>query len=221
VTEDTASSEMQAPEEVDTPDIDSDDSDVPEPKRSALAGEALERTVEALLFVADKPLPMKKLRRVLEHVRTADIEEAIASIRDRLISQHGPIELRELGGGYKFCTKAEYAPYIKKLYGVRGSAGKLSQAALETLAVIAYKQPVIRAEVEAIRGVAVDSAFHTLLDRKLIEQRGYRDVPGRPAEYGTSHDFLMYFGLNDLTELPTIEALRKTETAEAADAAGA
>lgn len=185
------------------------DADPPVP-----TGVALMQTVEALLFVADKPLSYKKLRTVLGGAATKDIEAAVAEIRSRLADADSPLELREIGGGLKLCTKRHYAPFIKKLYGVRASAGKLSTAALETLAVVAYKQPVIRAELEAIRGVASDSAVHTLLDRKLIEVKGYREVPGRPAEYGTTQDFLMYFGLNDVSELPTLEELR----AELADA---
>lgn len=171
-------------------------------------GEALTDTVEALLFVADKPLSYKRLRTVLGGVPTRDLEGAVADIRARLAARTAPIELRDIGGGLKFCTKREYAPYIKKLYGVRDAAAKLSPAALETLAVVAYRQPVIRAEIEAIRGVAIDSALHTLLDRRLVEQCGHREVPGRPAEYRTTQEFLMYFGLNDTSELPTIEELR-------------
>ncbi len=168
----------------------------------------LANTVEALLFVAEKPLSYKKLRTVLGGVPIAQLEATVQGIRDRLAAHGAPLELRDIGGGLKLCTKREYAPFIKKLYGVRAAAGKLSQAALETLAVVAYKQPVIRAEIEAIRGVASDSAVHTLLDRKLIEAKGYRDVPGHPSEYGTTQDFLMYFGLNDVSELPTLEELR-------------
>lgn len=192
--------------------------DAPEPAapaEPAPTGEALIDAVEALLFAADRPLNYKKLRTILGGAPTAEVDAAVQTLRDRLAARNAPVELREIGGGLKFCTKPEYAPYIKKLYGQRASAGKLSQAALETLAVVAYKQPVIRAEVEAVRGVNVDSAINTLLDRKLIEVTGHRDVPGRPAEYGTTQEFLLYFGLNDLTELPTYEELRATADAGA------
>ena len=186
----------------------------PEPEVPVPTGHELTKVVEALLFVADKPLSYKKLRTVLGGVPTAQLGDAVEAIRTRLVESDAPLELRDIGGGLKLCTKQQYAPFIKKLYGVRAAAGKLSAAALETLAVVAYKQPVIRAEIEAIRGVASDSAMHTLLDRKLIETKGHRDVPGHPSEYGTTQDFLMYFGLNDVSELPTLEELR----AESADA---
>lgn len=179
-----------------------------EPTGPVPTGAALVLTVEALLFAAEKPLSYKKLRTLLGGAKTADVEAAVATIRQQLAERGAPIALRDIGGGLKLSTNPEYARYIKKLYGVRATAGKLSQAALETLAVVAYKQPVIRAEIEAVRGVNVDSAINTLLDRKLLEVTGHRDVIGRPATYGTTQDFLLYFGLNDLTELPTYEELR-------------
>jgi segregation and condensation protein B len=133
-------------------------------------------------------------------------------IDERLREYEFPYQVREVGGGYVLSTKPDYAPWIRKLYAPKTKTAKLSQAALETLAVVAYKQPVTRAEIEGIRGVNVDSTLKTLLEKRLVEIVGYKDVIGKPATYGTTGEFLLHFGLNTLTDLPSIEELRSAES---------
>jgi segregation and condensation protein B len=146
---------------------------------------------------------------VVENVNAKRIEGIVALIRQRLADNAFPYQIREVGGGYVLSTLPEYAPWLRKFYAPKVKASKLSQAALETLAVVAYKQPVTRGEVEAIRGVNVDSTLKTLLEKRLVEIVGYKDVVGKPATYGTTSEFLLQFGLKSLNELPSIEELRR------------
>jgi segregation and condensation protein B len=116
-------------------------------------------------------------------------------------------EIAGLAGGYQFITRPEYAVYIKKLQKIRPP--KLSAQSLETLAIIAYRQPIIKAEIEAIRGVSADGVIKTLLDRRLVKIAGRQDVPGKPMMYATTNEFLQYFGLKDLNSLPSLRELRR------------
>jgi segregation and condensation protein B len=177
-----------------------------------LSDEELRNVLEVLLLVSDRPLPISKIREVIEGVETKRIRETIVVIEERLRENGFPYQVREVGGGYVLSTKGEYASWIRKLYSPKAKTTKLSQAALETLAVVAYKQPVTRAEIEAIRGVNVDSTLKTLLEKRLAEIVGYKDVIGKPATYGTTSEFLLHFGLNTLTDLPSIEELRSSDS---------
>ena len=177
-----------------------------------LSDEELRSVLEVLLLVSDRPLPIAKIREVIEGVDAKRIRETIVVIEERLRENGFPYQVREVGGGYVLSTKADYAPWIRKLYSPKAKTTKLSQAALETLAVVAYKQPVTRAEIEAIRGVNVDSTLKTLLEKRLAEIVGYKDVIGKPATYGTTSEFLLHFGLNTLTDLPSIEELRSADS---------
>jgi len=179
---------------------------------SQLPDEKLRAILEVLLLVSDKPLSVSKIREIIGGIGQKKIQELTSQIKQRLADNDFPYQLREVGGGFVLSTMPEYADWIRKLYAPKLKSSKLSQAALETLAVVAYKQPVTRAEIEAIRGVNVDSTLKTLLDKRLAEIVGYKDVIGKPATYGTTNEFLLHFGLNSLSDLPSIEELRRPDT---------
>jgi len=158
---------------------------------------------EALIFVADEPITVKTLADVLEEDRET-IEAAVEELKQEYEERDGGLQLREIAGGWQISTRTEYHEEVRQYLKTRPSA-KLSLAALETLAVIAYKQPVTIPEILEIRGVQSASAIKTLLEKRLIITKGHKETVGRPMMYGTSKDFLMQFGLKDLTELPSIE----------------
>src|SRR5215204_141495 len=159
--------------------------------------------VEALVFVADEPITVKVLADVLEEDRET-IEAAVEELKQEYEEREGGLQLREIAGGWQISTRTEYHEEVRRFLKTRPSA-KLSLAALETLAVIAYKQPVTVPEILEIRGVQSASAIKTLLDKRLITAKGRKETVGRPMMYGTSKDFLLQFGLKDLSELPSIE----------------
>ncbi len=156
--------------------------------------------LEALLFAAPEPLPPRRLAEIigLEERAARDLCEDLKREYER---QGRGLQVVEVAGGYQFVTRPDLAAYVAKLHPTRGG-GNLTQAALETLAVVAYRQPVTRAEVEVIRGVNVDHSLHTLLERGLIREIGRKEGPGRPILYGTTREFLQHFGLKDLEALP-------------------
>jgi segregation and condensation protein B len=159
--------------------------------------------IEALIFVSEEPLSAKTIADVLKEDRelvTKNLQELQAEFNGR----NGGLQLREVAGGWQFATRPEYHEHVRAFLKSRPSA-KLSIASLETLAVIAYKQPVTVPEILEIRGVQSPSSIKTLLDKKLIVAKGRKDTVGRPMMYGTSKEFLMQFGLKDLTELPSVE----------------
>ncbi len=159
--------------------------------------------IEALIYVADEPLSAKSLAEVLKDDQGV-IEEAISSLAEEFNGRASGLHLREVAGGWQFATRPEYHEYVRSFLKSRPSA-KLSLASLETLAVIAYKQPITVPEILDIRGVQSPSSIKTLLDKKLIVAKGRKDTVGRPMMYGTSREFLIQFGLKDLSELPSIE----------------
>lgn len=177
-----------------------------------LPDEKLRAILEVLLLVSDKPLSIDKIKEILDNIGQKKIRELITEIQQRFVENDFPFRVREVAGGFVLSTLPEYADWIRKLYEPKMKSSKLSRAALETLAVIAYKQPVTRAEIEAIRGVSVDSTLKTLLDKRLAEIVGYKNVLGKPATYGTTNEFLLHFGLNSLSDLPSIEDLRRPNT---------
>ncbi|HRH45532.1 MAG TPA: SMC-Scp complex subunit ScpB [Pyrinomonadaceae bacterium] len=159
--------------------------------------------LEALIFVADEPISAKALAEVLEE-DSEFVQSAIEELAEEYEERKSGLMLRQIAGGWQISTRTEYHEEIRKFLKTRPSA-KLSLAALETLAVIAYKQPVTVPEILEIRGVQSASAIKTLLDKKLIVAKGRKETVGKPMLYGTSKDFLIQFGLKDLTELPSIE----------------
>jgi segregation and condensation protein B len=166
--------------------------------------EELKPIVESLIFVSEEPISAKQLGALLEGESIDDIETACEQLVDEFKSRGGGLELRQLAGGYRITTRPEYSEYVRRYLKSQPSA-RLSIAALETLAVIAYKQPITIPEILEIRGVTSTSAIKTLLDRRLIVAKGHKQVVGRPMLYGTSKEFLIHFGLNDLSELPNLE----------------
>jgi segregation and condensation protein B len=163
----------------------------------------LSGAVETLIFVSEEPLSVKALSDILDEDKRV-IQSALEALADEFNTREGGLQLREIAGGWQFSTRPQYHEDIRKFLRTRPSA-KLSIASLETLAVIAYKQPVTVPEIMEIRGVQSPSAIKTLLDKRLIVAKGRKETVGKPMMYGTSKDFLIQFGLKDLTELPSIE----------------
>ncbi|MCI0524164.1 MAG: SMC-Scp complex subunit ScpB [Acidobacteria bacterium] len=166
--------------------------------------EELKPVIEALLFVADEPLPFKQLCKVLGHVPEEDVRAALDELIADYEARNGGLEVREIAGGWRISTRPQHHDFIRKYLKSRPTA-RLSLPALETLAVIAYKQPITIPEILEIRGVSSTSAIKTLLEKRLIVTKGRKETVGRPMMYGTSKEFLIQFGLKDLTELPSIE----------------
>lgn len=158
---------------------------------------------EALIFVSEDPLPVKSLADILKEDR-GWVQVAVEELAKEFNERNGGLMLREVAGGWQFATRPEYHEHVRAYLKSKPSA-KLSLAALETLAVIAYKQPVTVPEILEIRGVQSSSAIKTLLDKRLIVAKGRKETVGRPMMYGTSKDFLLQFGLKDLSELPNVE----------------
>lgn len=185
----------------------------------------LKSILEALLFAAQRPLTAREMRDVfaaaLEHaagddfarslrkVKEAELEAALQQLAGEHEQAGRSYRLACIAGAWQFVTQPEYAPWLKALVGHRARPPRLSQPALETLAIIAYRQPLTRAEMEQVRGVSVDGVIQTLLDRGLIEQVGRAEVVGRPSTYGTTPLFLEYFGLRSLEDLPDAGELRR------------
>jgi len=163
----------------------------------------LKSVAEALIFVADEPISAKTIADVLK-VEINSVEKAIGELVAEYAARYGGLQLREIAGGWQIATRPEHHEQVRAYLKSKPSA-KLSLASLETLAVIAYKQPVTVPEILEIRGVQSPSAIKTLLDKRLIVARGRKETVGRPMMYGTSKEFLIQFGLKDLTELPSIE----------------
>lgn len=166
--------------------------------------EELKPAIESLLFVADEPLPFKQLCKVMGDVPEADVLAALQELAADYESRNSGLEVREIAGGWRISTRPQNHEFIRKYLKSRPSA-RLSLPALETLAVIAYKQPITIPEILEIRGVSSSSAIKTLLEKRLIVTKGRKETVGRPMMYGTSKEFLIQFGLKDLTELPSIE----------------
>lgn len=164
----------------------------------------LKPAIEAVLFVADEPLPFNQLCKILGEVNPKDVQATLNEIAAEYDARESGLELREIAGGWRISTRPQQHEFIRKYLKSKPSA-KLSIPALETLAVIAYKQPITVPEVLEIRGVSSSSAIKTLLEKRLIVTKGRKETVGRPMMYGTSKDFLVQFGLKDLTELPSIE----------------
>ncbi len=167
-----------------------------------LRGDDLPRAVEALLFVACEPLTVQELARITE-ASGEQVEEALARL-ERDYAGRG-FNLRRIAGGFQFVTPEPFAPLVERLY--RPKYQQLSNAALEALAIIAYKQPITRAEVSAVRQVDSDSVINTLLEKKLIREVGRVNAAGRPILYGTGEEFLSFFGIDTLNDLPPMGEL--------------
>jgi len=168
----------------------------------------LQAALESLLLVADQPLRIEKLVELTE-ADIAEVRQALEQLQAQYVERQGGILLEQVAGGYQLRTPAEHAELIRKLAKVK--AVRFSRAALESLAIIAYRQPMTRAEIEYLRGVDSGGVLKTLLDRRLVKILGKKDIPGRPLIYGTSREFLEAFGLNELSDLPTLKEFSDLE----------
>lgn len=176
------------------------------------SGEA-KQIVENLLFITDRPLKPSRIAEVVETVNAKRVLEIIQELAKEYEDTGRSIRILEIGGGYQMCTKPEYGRWVRRLYNEKMTT-RLSNAALETLAIIAYKQPVTRAEMEMIRGVDVAAPLEKLLERGLVRVLGKRDTIGRPMVYGTTDEFLRLFGLNKLSELPDLQVFAAKQVQE-------
>ena len=173
-----------------------------------LGRDEMRQVIYALLFVSDRPLSAGRLAEALGDADTHVVSNLLEELQTELEGRPVPYTLKEIAGGHQLTTKPDFAPHIRRLFQIRKSR-RLSRAILETLAIIAYKQPVTRADVEAIRGVSVSHAFDSLLDKRLIKVAGVAETPGRPRLFRTTDEFLVHFGMKSLRELPSIEELRE------------
>lgn len=163
--------------------------------------------VESLFFISDVPLTIERLCAILEEYPPGDVEAAVARLRETCDASSRGICLTEVAGGYQLRSRPENADYIRRL--IRGKSFKFSRSALETLAVIAYRQPITRAEVEYLRGVDTGGVLKTLLEKKMVRIIGKKDIPGKPLIYGTTREFLEAFSLKDLASLPTLKDIQE------------
>ncbi|QDV76421.1 hypothetical protein K2D_46520 [Planctomycetes bacterium K2D] len=158
--------------------------------------------VEALLWAAQEPLNLKKIAAVTGAAGVAEVREAVAKLRSRFAARRSAIELTEVAGGLRLTTRPAYAPWLQRLFEGPSTATRLSGAAAETLAIVAYRQPVVRAEIEAIRGVGCGDVLRQLLEVDLLRIVGRSEELGRPLLYGTTGRFLELYGLGSLDDLP-------------------
>jgi len=169
--------------------------------------EEIKYIIESLLFVSGTPLTVDRIKKVLETADTAEIKKALYALSEEYQSRKGGFTLREVAGGYQIRTRPEYSQWIKRL--IQPGPQRLSKAALETLAIIAYKQPLIRSDIEYIRGVDSGGILRMLLERKIIRILGRKEIPGRPLIYATTKQFLELFDLKDLKDLPSAKQIEE------------
>jgi len=160
--------------------------------------------VEALLFASDTPLEAERIREVLDLPDVHEAERLIEELRARYEASSQGLQIVEVGGGYRMITRPEVAPWLVRLARAR-TRTRLSRPALEALAIVAYKQPVSRPEIDAVRGVNSEAVLDSLLERRLIRITGRKDAPGRPYLFETTREFLVAFGLRDIGDLPKVE----------------
>ncbi len=198
--------QTQAPAAADVP---ADTTVMSPAEEAAPSGELLEtddlkKIIETLLFITDRPVKPGRIADVVETADARRVREIIRELQEEYAAQGRAVQIVELGGGFQMSTKPEYGRWVRRLYNEKMTT-KLSNAALETLAIVAYKQPITRAEMEAIRGVDVAGPLERLLERALVRVVGKKDTVGRPMVYGTTDEFLRMFGLNKISELPDLQ----------------
>ena len=187
----------------------------------SLEHEKAKAIIESLLLVSSEPLTLKQIRDVVGEEDEKAVKQWLKEMQEEYNQSNRGIQLIEIAHGYRLSTKPEFAEYVQKLIITKQNL-KLTKAGLETLAVIAYRQPLVRAEIEAIRGVDCGGVLQTLMERKLIKVVGRKEVVGRPLLYGTTPEFLDQFGLKNLSDLPTLDeltitAVQPTEAVEPAE----
>lgn len=163
--------------------------------------------IEAMIFASDAPLAPEKIRAVFPEMEKTEIKEIVHQLAGEYAERQGGIYLQEVAGGFQFRTNPELGSWVKKLKSTKPH--HLSPQALETLAIIAYKQPIVKSEIESIRGVDVGAPLKGLLEKKLVRIVGRKDVPGKPIIYGTTRKFLEVFNLKDIMDLPNIRELNE------------
>jgi segregation and condensation protein B len=173
----------------------------------------LKSILEAILFVSGEPLSVDRLLGVVEGVAREELMSTLRALQADYAAEGRGLQLVEVAGGFQITTRPDCAPWIKRLERAKEGA-KLSRSAMETLSIVAYKQPVVRAEIEQIRGVESAAVLKTLLERRLVRIVGRRDAPGRPIMYGTTRQFLQAFGLKDLSDLPALRDIKELKEAE-------
>jgi len=171
--------------------------------------EKSKRIVEALLFVSDKPVSVDALKDVLKEVEPTEIRSLVEELNAEYISSGRSFSVKEIAGGFQMLTDPVYSRWISALY--KRPPDRLTGPSLETLAIVAYKQPITRTDIEAIRGVNVDGVLRTLEDRQLVKTKGRLDAPGRPILYVTTGEFLQHFGLKSLEELPKLKEFKESD----------
>ena len=171
--------------------------------------EEAKRIVEALLFVTDKPVSIDTLKDVVKGIEPTDIREIVEGLNGEYASSSRSFSIKEIAGGFQMLTDPIYSKWISVMY--KKGPDRLTGPSLETLAIIAYKQPLTRNDIEAIRGVNVDGVLRTLEERSLIRSRGRLEAPGRPILYGTTTEFLQHFGLKSLEELPKLKEFKESD----------
>lgn len=167
------------------------------------------RIIEALLFVSDKPVSLDAFKDILNDIESTEIRALIEELNSGYALSGRSFAIKEIAGGFQMLTDPVYSKWISALY--KRPPDRLTGPSLETLAIIAYKQPITRAEMEAIRGVNVDGVLRTLEERSLIRTKGRMDAPGRPILYGTTSEFLRHFGLKSLEELPKLKEFQESD----------
>jgi len=168
------------------------------------------KITEVLLFVSEEPLSIDNIGKVLDGFDAAAVRLMIDELNDEYAKAGRAFGIVEVGGGFQILTDPFYAPWVRKLFS-KDRKQKLSAPSLETLAIIAYRQPVTRADIEAIRGVSIDGVVETLLERDVIRITGRKDIPGKPFLYGTTKNFLTHFGLNSLEDLPKLKDFTESD----------
>jgi segregation and condensation protein B len=168
----------------------------------------LKPALEALLFASDKPLTLEQIKNALDTKETEQLRAVIQDLKSEYESTNRGMRIAEIANGYQMVTATNFAPFLKKLYKAR-HVERLSKPALETLAIIAYKQPLTKREIESLRNVNVDGVVKNLLEKDLIRVSGRKKAPGRPLVFATTRQFLEYFGLKSLEELPKMEDFSK------------
>jgi segregation and condensation protein B len=169
-----------------------------------MSDDNVKSVIEALLFASEKPLLVEQVKEVLGHLEKEDIARLLGELSTEYEATGRGMRIVEVAGGFQMVTTSDFAPFLRKLFKQRKSE-RLSKSALETLAIIAYKQPVSRAEIGSIRSVNVDNMVKSLLDKGLIRVAGRKKTPGRPFVYATTRQFMEYFGLKSLAQLPKFE----------------
>lgn len=189
-----------------------------------MAQDNVRSVIEALLFSSEGPLAIDRIKEVLDSLQAPEIRALLEQMKSEYEAANSGMRITEVAGGFQMITAPHLAPFLKKLYKKR-QAERLSMPALQTLAIIAYKQPVTKLEIESLRNVEIDGMIKGLLDKGLVRVAGRKKAPGRPKVYGTTKQFLEHFGLISLDELPKIEnfqtALTEKEAEKGASVAAA